>query len=99
MATEGEGSVSRWIGDLAGGGDTEAAAQQLWERYFERLVNLARARLRAASRGPADEEDAALARSTASAKAPPRAVTRGSATGTTSGGCSWPSRPQGPRPD
>lgn len=60
MATEGEGSVSRWIGDLAGGGDTEAAAQQLWERYFERLVNLAHARLRAASRGPADEEDAAL---------------------------------------
>ena len=60
MATEGEGSVSRWIGDLAGGGDVEAAAQQLWERYFERLVHLAHARLRAAPRGPADEEDAAL---------------------------------------
>ncbi|MBV8611765.1 MAG: RNA polymerase subunit sigma-70 [Singulisphaera sp.] len=60
MVTESEGSVSRWIGDLAGGGDTEAAAQQLWERYFERLVHLAHARLRAAPRGPADEEDAAL---------------------------------------
>jgi len=60
MATEGEGSVSRWLGDLAGGGDAEAAAQQLWERYFERLVHLAHARLRAAPRGPADEEDAAL---------------------------------------
>lgn len=45
--------------------DTEgdqAAAQPLWDRYFEQLVRLARARLRAARRPGADsdEEDAAL---------------------------------------
>ncbi len=33
-----------WIGDLKAGGDS--AAQHLWERYFDRLVHLARARLR-----------------------------------------------------
>jgi hypothetical protein len=43
------------------GGDL-AAAQGLWERYFARMVDLARTRLRA-SRGRdagSDEEDAAL---------------------------------------
>jgi DNA-directed RNA polymerase specialized sigma24 family protein len=60
MSSEGEGSVTRWIGDLKAG--DAAAAQPLWERYFERLVGLARAKLRA-TRRPAtaeDEEDAAL---------------------------------------
>jgi DNA-directed RNA polymerase specialized sigma24 family protein len=60
MASEAEGSVTRWIGDLKAGG--EAAAQPLWERYFERLVRLARKQFRAGRRRDAveDEEDAAL---------------------------------------
>ena len=52
------GSVTIWLGDLKCGGD--AASQLLWERYFRRLVGLARAHLRGAARGMADEEDAAL---------------------------------------
>jgi DNA-directed RNA polymerase specialized sigma24 family protein len=59
MSTIGEGSVTRWIGDLKSGG--ESAAQKLWDRYFDRLVRLARERLRARVGGAAeDEEDAAL---------------------------------------
>jgi DNA-directed RNA polymerase specialized sigma24 family protein len=60
MASQDDGSVTRWIGDLKSGG--ESAAQHLWERYFDRLVNLARTRLRASRRVGAveDEEDAAL---------------------------------------
>jgi RNA polymerase sigma factor (sigma-70 family) len=57
MATEG-GSVSGWISRLQAG-DT-SAAQRLWERYFRRLVGLARARLRGAGARGADEEDVAL---------------------------------------
>src|SRR3954468_17073593 len=55
-----QGSVTFWIGDLKAG--DQAAAQPLWERYFGRMVNLARAKLRAARRrgADADEEDAAL---------------------------------------
>ncbi len=53
-----EGSVTRWLDALQAG--DRAAAQQLWERYFPRLVGLARARLRAAPRRAADEEDVAL---------------------------------------
>jgi DNA-directed RNA polymerase specialized sigma24 family protein len=52
------GSVSYWIGRLKAG-DPDAA-QQLWEGYFQRLVGLARARLVAAPRRAADEEDVAL---------------------------------------
>jgi DNA-directed RNA polymerase specialized sigma24 family protein len=60
MASRDDGSVTQWIGDLQAGGDS--AAQHLWERYFHRLVHLARARLRAVRRAGAiaDEEDAAL---------------------------------------
>jgi DNA-directed RNA polymerase specialized sigma24 family protein len=60
MAVHDDGSVTCWIGDLKAGGDS--AAQHLWERYFHRLVHLARARLRTARRAGAveDEEDAAL---------------------------------------
>jgi DNA-directed RNA polymerase specialized sigma24 family protein len=52
------GSISLWLGLLKAG--DSAAAQPLWERYFGQLVRLARARLRGAPRGAADEEDVAL---------------------------------------
>ena len=60
MTSHDDGSVTRWLGDLKVGGDS--AAQHLWERYFDRLVSVARARLRSARRvgGMEDEEDAAL---------------------------------------
>ncbi len=50
-----QGSVSHWIGALKAG--DEAAAQRIWERYYARLVALARKKLHAAARGAADEED------------------------------------------
>lgn len=53
-----EGSVTRWLGQLKAG--DPQAAQQLWERYFQRLVGLARKKLRGAKRQAADEEDVAL---------------------------------------
>jgi DNA-directed RNA polymerase specialized sigma24 family protein len=52
------GSVTRWLGQ-AQAGDAEAA-QPLWQRYFGRLVALARVKLRGSPRGMADEEDVAL---------------------------------------
>ena len=53
-----EGSVTGWIGLLCEG-DPDAA-QKLWERYFHRLVGLARKKLQDAPRRAADEEDVAL---------------------------------------
>jgi DNA-directed RNA polymerase specialized sigma24 family protein len=53
-----EGSVSCWI-ELLKTGD-QAAAQPLWERYFHRLVGLARTKLPDGRRRAADEEDVAL---------------------------------------
>ena len=53
-----DGSVTRWLGPL-GDGDEEAA-RRLWERYFARLVDLARAKLAGVPRRVADEEDVAL---------------------------------------
>jgi DNA-directed RNA polymerase specialized sigma24 family protein len=53
-----EGSVSRWLGPLREG--DPAAAQQLWQRYFLSLVQLARRRLRQAPPRAVDEEDVAL---------------------------------------
>src|SRR5262245_18056152 len=53
-----EGSVTRWLDRLKEG--DPAAAQGLWERYYGRLVALARQKLRGAPRALADEEDVAL---------------------------------------
>ena len=53
-----EGSVTRWLGPLQAG--DPAAAQVLWERFFRRLVALARKKLSGAPRRAADEEDVAL---------------------------------------
>jgi DNA-directed RNA polymerase specialized sigma24 family protein len=51
-------SVSQWLQGLRAG-DHEAAGK-LWERYFARLVGLARRRLQGKPRRMADEEDVAL---------------------------------------
>src|SRR5262249_670181 len=51
-------SVSVWLDRLRAG--DPAAAQRLWDRYFERLVGLARGKLAARFRRAADEEDVAL---------------------------------------
>jgi DNA-directed RNA polymerase specialized sigma24 family protein len=52
------GSVTRLFGQIRAG--DPAAVQQLWERYFRRLVGLARLKLGHAPRRAADEEDIAL---------------------------------------
>lgn len=53
-----DGSVTNWIEKLkAGDGD---GAQQLWERYYGQLVDLARKHLLGLSRRVSDEEDIAL---------------------------------------
>jgi DNA-directed RNA polymerase specialized sigma24 family protein len=53
-----DGSISLWL-DRLRAGDRQAAAG-LWQRYFARLVELARGRLQGAPRRAADEEDVAL---------------------------------------
>jgi DNA-directed RNA polymerase specialized sigma24 family protein len=53
-----DGSVTTWIRAISSGDDD--VAQNLWERYFQRMVELARNKLRAASSRAADEEDVAL---------------------------------------
>jgi RNA polymerase sigma factor (sigma-70 family) len=55
---EQKGSVTRWLGQLQAG--DEQAVQPLWERYYRRLVGLARKKLRDTPRRAADEEDVAL---------------------------------------
>ena len=55
---EADGSVTHWIYELKAG--REHAAQQLWERYYERLVRLVRVELRGANRRVSDEEDVAI---------------------------------------
>jgi RNA polymerase sigma factor (sigma-70 family) len=50
--------VTHWLHQFKAG--DAAAAQQLWERYFQRLVGLARARLDRHARRLNDEEDVAL---------------------------------------
>ncbi len=53
-----ENSVSRWIDGLREGNDADV--QRLWDRYFQRLVHLASARLPGHARRASDEEDVAL---------------------------------------
>lgn len=50
--------VTRWIVRLTDGDET--AAQVIWERYFDKLVRLARRKLDRMPRRVADEEDVAL---------------------------------------
>ena len=52
------GSVTQWLDQLQAG--DRAAAENLWDSYFRRLVALARARLQGVPRSAADEEDVAL---------------------------------------
>jgi len=51
-------SVTGWIDQLKIG--DERAAQEVWNRYFDKLVRLARKRLAAVPKRVADEEDVAL---------------------------------------
>ena len=51
-------SVTLWLDQLRAG--DENAARLLWERYFDRLMQLARERMGRVPRGVADEEDVAL---------------------------------------
>lgn len=53
------GSVTYWIAELRDG-EESAAQRELWDRYFRRIVALARAKLGALPRGVADEEDVAI---------------------------------------
>jgi DNA-directed RNA polymerase specialized sigma24 family protein len=53
-----EHSVSHWLALLKEG--DSLAAQKLWERYFHRLVGLARLKLQDSPRRAADQEDVAL---------------------------------------
>jgi hypothetical protein len=59
MATDCENSVTHWVNDLKAG-DRGESARLLWQRYFERIVRRAQARLRDVARGSADGEDVAL---------------------------------------
>jgi DNA-directed RNA polymerase specialized sigma24 family protein len=52
------GSVTLWVRELRAG--NPAAAQKIWEGYFQRLVVVARQRLQGTRRTAADEEDVAL---------------------------------------
>jgi RNA polymerase sigma factor (sigma-70 family) len=56
-ASAAEASVSLWMGRLAEG--DPAAAEKIWQRYYERLVRFARHKLAGANRRASDEEDLA----------------------------------------
>jgi DNA-directed RNA polymerase specialized sigma24 family protein len=55
-----EGSITRWIAELEFG-RVDEAQQELWKRYFHRLVGLAKRKLGETPRAAADEEDVAAA--------------------------------------
>ncbi len=52
-----QGSITRWIGDLQRGDASAIAAEELWQRYYRRLIGLAKKKLGDATRRMADEED------------------------------------------
>jgi len=52
------GSITRWVSDLAMRDDD--AARLVWDRFFHRLVALAKQQLQRRSWGGVDEEDVAL---------------------------------------
>jgi DNA-directed RNA polymerase specialized sigma24 family protein len=54
----GDGTVTHWLRQLEAG--DHDAARQLWQRYYQELVDLARARLGSTPRRVSDEEDVAL---------------------------------------
>ncbi len=56
---EEHGSVTMWIANLRSG-EESFAQQELWDRYFRRIVALARMKLGNLPRSSADEEDVAL---------------------------------------
>jgi RNA polymerase sigma factor (sigma-70 family) len=58
MANPAAGSITQFFHQLKSG-DAEAA-RQLWQRYFPRMVGLARAAIRSRRTGGVDAEDAAL---------------------------------------
>ncbi|NLX97735.1 MAG: RNA polymerase subunit sigma-70 [Rhodopirellula sp.] len=53
-----EDEVTLWLGGLAKGDN--AAIQEIWQAYYDRLIRLARKKLGDSSRRAADEEDVAL---------------------------------------
>ncbi len=53
-----ESRVTQWLHELRAGHDT--AAQKLWDRYYQRIVRLAKERLGQAARRVSDEEDVAI---------------------------------------
>jgi RNA polymerase sigma factor (sigma-70 family) len=55
---EPDDEVTRWLAGLAQG--DQSAIERIWQRYYQRLVRLARKKLGDASRRAADEEDVAL---------------------------------------
>ena len=59
MDSQSGGSVTHWIRELKTG-EEGAAQQELWNRYFGRLVGLLGGRLRGTPQRDADKEDVAL---------------------------------------
>ena len=53
-----DGSVTHWIHEIKGG--NPEVAQDLWQRYFDQMVRLARTQMQAGRRRVADEEDVAV---------------------------------------
>jgi RNA polymerase sigma factor (sigma-70 family) len=58
MSSASAGSVTHWIAQLNEG--NRQAAQELWNRYFHRVVGLARRKLQGLPSRMADEEDVAV---------------------------------------